>query len=76
MKTKITDHYDTAGIITGSSDPRAEFALWQAHAAANPSDWTGEEFTLEDFEEHIANLRYDERHSNNPGGERSQMGIA
>lgn len=54
--TTIPEHYDTAGIITASSDPAAEFATWQAHAAANPADWTGDEFTLADFEDYIAGL--------------------
>lgn len=52
----IPEHYDPAGIITASSDPAAEFAAWQAHAAAKPEDWTGDEFTLADFENWIANL--------------------
>lgn len=55
MKTNyyIAEHYDPSGIITANSDPAAEFARWQQHAAENPDDWSGDEFTLADFEEYI-----------------------
>lgn len=52
----IPEHYDTAAIITADSNLAEEFALWQAHAAVNPSDWTGNEFTLADFENYISGL--------------------
>lgn len=55
-KPTISTHYDTGAVITADSNPVEEFALWQAHAAANPADWRGDEFTLVDFETYIANL--------------------
>lgn len=58
----IAEHWDTAGEINALSDPAEEFAKWQEHAAENPQDWNGDEFTAEDFAEHIAEIRaeYDE----------------
>lgn len=58
----IAEHWDTSGEINALSDPAEEFAKWQEHAAENPQDWSGDEFTAEDFAEHIAEIRaeYDE----------------
>jgi len=43
-------------LINANSQPNQEFARWQAHAAENPADWSGEEFTLDDFEDYIDKL--------------------
>lgn len=54
----IADHYDSTGIIDVNSNPQEEFARWQQTARYN-SDWTGDEFTLDDFIQHIASLAND-----------------
>lgn len=53
----IAEHLDPSGEIHAGSNPAEEFARWQEHAAENPQDWSGEEFTAEDFAEHIAEIR-------------------
>jgi hypothetical protein len=59
---EISEHWDTSGEIHAGSNAAAEFARWKEHAAENPQDWTGNEFTLGDFESYIAEARsqYDE----------------
>ena len=52
----IPDHWDTLGLISSTSRPDQEFAIWQAHAAANPNDWNGDEFTKSDFSDYICTL--------------------
>lgn len=56
QKPTIPDHWDTSNLISSTSIPDQEFAIWQAHAAANPGDWRGDEFTLADFAEYICTL--------------------
>jgi len=53
----IAEHWDTAGEINAMSDPAEEFAKWQEHAAENPQDWSGDEFTAEDFAAYVAEIR-------------------
>lgn len=53
--TTIAEHWDTAAIITSKSDPVREFQLWREHAAQSP-DWTGDEFSYEDFRAYIESL--------------------
>jgi hypothetical protein len=53
----IAEHLDPSGEIHAGSNPAEEFARWQEHAAENPQDWTGNEFTLGDFESYIAEAR-------------------
>lgn len=55
MKPTIADDYDTTGIIHVNSSPQAEFEEWRKFANITP-DWSGDEFTLEDFIQHIAGL--------------------
>ena len=54
---EIAEHWDTSGEIHAGSNAAAEFARWQEHAAENPQEWTGNEFTLGDFESYIAEAR-------------------
>jgi hypothetical protein len=54
---EISEHWDTSGEIHAGSNAAAEFRRWQEHAAENPSEWTGNEFTLGDFESYIAEAR-------------------
>jgi len=58
MKYTIADHYDSSGIIDVNSNPHEEFARWQQTARYN-LDWGGDEFTLDDFIQHIASLAND-----------------
>lgn len=53
----IAEHWDTAGEINAISDAAEEFAKWQEHAAENPQDWSGDEFTAEDFAAYVAEIR-------------------
>jgi len=52
----IKTHWDIDGLITRDSDPEAEFKIWAELAAMNP-DFQGDEFELEDFENHINFLK-------------------
>lgn len=58
----IAEHWDTSGEIHAGSNAAEEFNRWKEHAAEHPQDWTGDEFTLGDFESYIAEARsqYDE----------------
>jgi len=58
MKISIADHYDTTGLIDVNSNPHYEFSQWVHFASINP-DWTGHEFTLDDFVSHIASFADD-----------------
>jgi hypothetical protein len=53
----IAEHLDPSGEIHAGSNAADEFNRWQEHAAENPSEWTGAEFTLGDFESYIAEAR-------------------
>lgn len=55
-KPTIPDHWDPSALINANSQPNQEFARWKAHAAENPADWNGDEFTLDDFEDYIDKL--------------------
>ena len=59
-KFSITEHYDTMGCITADSNPYIEFDRWQNHTVENPKSWRGDEFTIEDFQDHIIGLIEDE----------------
>lgn len=52
----IRDRYDTLGCITPNSIPAIEYEIWQFHAQRNPDEWSGDELTLNDFEEYINGL--------------------
>ena len=53
----IAEHWDTSGEIHAGSKATDEFARWKEHAAENPQDWKGDEFTAEDFADYIAEIR-------------------
>lgn len=54
MKSRtIARDYDPNGVIDGDCDPGAEFSLWREFTKRNPVEWSGDEFTLADFEEYI-----------------------
>ena len=52
----IPDHWDMGGEITASSCPEMEFHLWRVHAKGD-AEWSGEEFTLQTFEDYIDKLK-------------------
>ena len=55
MAYTIADHWDTERIIDGDSDPVVEFVVWNEYAQLS-DDWTGDEFTIEDFSRYIESL--------------------
>ena len=52
---KISEHWDTQGTITASSDPAEEYKLWKKSAPS--MGWNGREFELGDFERYIDSLK-------------------
>lgn len=59
MKTiAIETHWDTGAIITADSDASEEFRTWQEFAKSD-AEWTGEEFTEQDFADYIGTLQHE-----------------
>lgn len=54
---KISEHWDTQGTITASSDPAEEYKLWRESAKDPSMGWHGREFELGDFERYIDSLK-------------------
>tara|TARA_R110000744_G_scaffold364706_2_gene473312 strand:+ start:55 stop:231 length:177 start_codon:yes stop_codon:yes gene_type:complete len=55
-KYNIAEHWDAAGIITANSNAETEFKIFQNQAVYFDSAWTGDEFSLKDFEAYIASI--------------------
>lgn len=55
--TTIAEHWDSAGTIQASADPAKEFTLWQQYATKHPNEWSGYEFSIDDFEDYIDSLK-------------------
>ena len=55
FKYSIPEHWDIRGRINADSDPKAEFEIWQKWG--KEIGFKGTEFTLEDFEAYIRELR-------------------
>jgi len=50
----IAEHWDPNAEISRDDDPQTEYNRWREFAKA-ASYWSGDEFTLADFETYIAN---------------------
>lgn len=69
----IEGHWDTGAIITAEDDPVVAFAEWQQHARANPDEWNGDEFTLQDFERYIEELGIEAFRTNEDGSDKNAV---
>ena len=54
---KISEHWDTLGVITASSDPVEQYKLWKEFTKDSSQGWHGREFELGDFERYIDSLK-------------------
>ena len=52
----IASHWDTEAVISHGSNALVEFKLWREESMRKGSNWTGNEFTLEDFNDYIKQI--------------------
>tara|TARA_R110000744_G_scaffold364706_3_gene473315 strand:+ start:561 stop:761 length:201 start_codon:yes stop_codon:yes gene_type:complete len=52
----IASHWDTDAVMSHTSNALVEFKTWREEAMRKDSNWTGNEFTLEDFNDYIKQI--------------------